>query len=154
MSMPADVRVETTRIDARPRWRRLVGPVVTACSVGAATLVLRFVDPNGPSPLPMCPTRLLFGVDCPGCGGLRATHALANGDIANAMDNNLLFVVLVPLLIAGWVVWFVRAWTGRSPDPARRIPRWQRAFPIVLAIVLLVFGIVRNFTPYLGSGVG
>lgn len=102
----------------------------------------------------MCPTQLLFGVDCPGCGGLRATHALANGDIANAMDNNLLFVVAIPLLIAGWLLWFARAWTGRWPDPSRTVPRWQRALPIALCILLLVFGIVRNFAPYLGSGVG
>lgn len=132
----------------------MVAPVITGCAVAGATLVLRFVDPNGPSPLPMCPTRLLFGVDCPGCGGLRATHALANGDIPTALDNNLLFVILVPLLVAGWILWMVRAWKGRWPDPARVIPRWQRALPMVVAIVLLVFGIIRNFTPYLGSGVG
>ena len=119
----------------------------------AATVVLRYVDPGKPGYLPICPTQLIFGVDCPGCGGLRATHALANGDVASAMDHNLLFVLMVPLLVAAWAVWFARAWTGRRPDPVER-PRWQAVVPVVLAVVMLVFGVVRNFTPYLGSGIG
>ena len=37
-------------------------------------------DPNNPSTLmPKCPTKLLTGLDCPFCGGLRLVHDLLNG---------------------------------------------------------------------------
>lgn len=130
------------------------GPIATGVGVIAAVGVIRVVDPNEPGHYPMCPTLALFGIDCPGCGGLRATHALAHGDVVTAMDHNALFVVLVPLLVGMWVAWTYRAWTGTRP---RRTP-WRdtvaRAAPIIVLIVAMVFAIVRNFVPYLGSGVG
>ena len=141
-------------VDSRPRWRRMAWPVGTAAVVIAATTYIRFVDPNQPGHYPLCPTRLLFGLDCPGCGGLRATHALANGDIAGALDHNALFVLIVPALITGWAFWFARAWTGRRPPPTPRHLWIARVAPPVVVAVALTFGVVRNFVPYLGSGVG
>ena len=44
----------------------------------------------------------------------QTADALANGDIPTALDNNLLFVILVPLLVAGWILWMVRAWCQRG----------------------------------------
>ena len=102
----------------------------------------------------MCPTLALFGIDCPGCGGLRATHALAHGDIVTAFDHNALFVVLVPLLVGLWAVWAYRAWTGVTPPRSRRRDMIARAAPVVVLIVAMVFAVVRNFVPYLASGAG
>ena len=92
------------RVDARPRARRLLAPVGTAVGVIAATGYIRMVDPNEPGHYPLCPTLALLGIDCPGCGGPTATHALAHGDIGAALDNNALFVVLVPAVISLWAV--------------------------------------------------
>ena len=141
-------------VDERPRSRRLVAPVVTAVVVLAATTYIRFVDPNVPGRYPVCPTKLLLGIDCPGCGGLRATHDLACGDIAGAFDNNALFVILVPFLLAGWGVWMYRAWTGKSPAPTPRRTRLASVLPWVVICLGLGFMIVRNLVPYLRSGVG
>lgn len=146
--------VEGPSVDDRPRWRRMVPPLAAGAGVIAATTYIKFVDPNQPGHYLVCPTRWLFGFDCPGCGGLRATHALANGDIAGAMDHNLLFVVLVPFLIAGWAVWMYRSWTGRRPALTPRRESLARVVPVALVAVCLVFAVVRNFVPYLGSGVG
>lgn len=141
-------------VDSRPRWRRLAWPLGTAAGVLLATTYIRFVDPNQPGHYPICPTRFFLGLDCPACGGLRATHALANGDLAGAFDHNMLFVIAIPLLVAAWVLWVVRAWTGRRPDLTPRRAWLARVGPTALVIVVLIFGIVRNFVPYLGSGVG
>lgn len=142
------------RVDGRPRGRRLVAPLAAAAGVLAATAYIRVVDPNQPGHYPLCPTLALLGVDCPGCGGLRATHALANGDIAAALDNNALFVVLVPLLVGMWALWAYRAWTGVTPPRSPRGETIARAAPIVVLIIAMAFAVVRNFVPYLGSGIG
>ncbi len=150
---PAPSAAEPT-VDSRPRARRLIAPLAAAAGVIAATGYIRFVDPNQPGHYPMCPTLALLGVDCPGCGGLRATHALANGDIAVAMDHNALFVALVPLLIGLWAVWVYRAWTGVTPARTLARDRVSRAAPIVILVIAMTFAVVRNFVPYLGSGAG
>ncbi len=142
------------RVDARPRARRLLAPVGTAVGVIAATGYIRMVDPNEPGHYPMCPTLALFGIDCPGCGGLRATHALANGDIASALDHNVLFVVLVPVLVAMWAMWTYRAWTGVTPALTRRREVIARTAPMIALIVVMLFAVIRNFVPYLASGAG
>lgn len=132
----------------------MAAPVGTAVGVVMATGYLRVVDPNEPGHYPMCPTLALFGIDCPGCGGLRATHALAHGDVAQAFDHNALFVVLVPLLVALWGMWAYRSWTGITPAPTPRRQTWARIAPIVVLLVVMVFAVIRNFVPYLASGAG
>ena len=150
---PAD-EAAAARVDARPRWRRMVAPVAAGVGVLAATLFIRTVDPHVPGVYPPCPTKALFGIDCPGCGGLRATNCLANGDIAGALDHNMLFVILVPFVILGWGLWMYRAWTGRQPALTSTRVMAARVLPIVLVVVASAFAIVRNFVPFLGSGVG
>ncbi|MFZ8909368.1 MAG: DUF2752 domain-containing protein [Candidatus Nanopelagicales bacterium] len=152
--MSQAVQHREPRVDARPRARRLLAPVGTAVGVIAATGYIRMVDPNEPGHYPMCPTLALFGIDCPGCGGLRATHALANGDIASALDHNALFVVLVPVLVAMWAMWTYRAWTGVTPALTRRREVVARTAPMIALIVVMLFAVIRNFVPYLASGAG
>jgi len=138
----------------RSRARRMLPPVAAGLGVLAATMFIRTVDPHVPGVYPPCPTQALLGLDCPGCGGLRATYCLAHGDIAGALDHNLLFVVLVPVLIAGWGVWMYTAWTGRQPWSDRTRDTMVRVLPVALVIAFTAYTIVRNFVPYLGSGVG
>lgn len=140
--------------DQPSRGRRILAPTATALGVVVATGIVARIDPNQPGHYPLCPTLALFGIDCPACGGLRATHALANGDIVRAMDHNILFVLLVPAIIAGWALWFWRSWTGKRWADSPRKRAFMKYGPMVLLGVLIVFGVVRNFVPYLGSGVG
>ena len=150
---PAQVATGPT-IDSRPRLRRLAAPMATAVGIVVATGYIRLGDPNQPGHYPMCPTLALLGIDCPGCGGLRATHALAHGDIATAFDHNALFVVLVPVLVGLWALWTYRAWTGITPARTPARDRVSRAAPIVVLVVAMTFAVVRNFVPFLGSGAG
>lgn len=152
--VPQGTEAPAPIIDDRPRSRRLLPPLVTGVGVLLATAFIRFVDPNVPGHYPVCPTKLFLGIDCPGCGGLRATHDLACGNVAGALDNNALFVVLVPFLVGAWFVWVYRAWTGRTPPPTPRRQWWLKNLPWMVLAVSAAFMVIRNFVPYLGSGVG
>jgi hypothetical protein len=130
------------RTGRRPRW--LVPAAVGA--VGAlATAYVAWQDPNGDGAYPLCPTFATFGVDCPGCGGLRATHALTQGDVLAAFDHNVLVAVTVPLMAVVWFLWLLRSLGVRTPALPAVTPRAWWA----LGALLLAFTIVRNL-----SGVG
>lgn len=146
--------VVAAHCDERPRSRRLLAPLGTLAGSVLALGYLAAVDPNEPGHYPLCPTRALFGVDCPGCGLLRGTHDLVTGDIRGALDHNVLIVVLVPLAIVLWVRWFQRAWRGETPAVTFAQFRRRNAILVVSLVAILVFGVVRNFVPYLGSGIG
>ncbi len=147
-----DEVVEAERIDNRPLSRRLLAPLVTAGVVVIGCGYLFAVDPNEPGHYPLCPTRSLFGFDCPGCGAMRGTHALLHGDIPGMLDHNILLAVFIPLAVVLWARWLVRAVRGRRPAVTYRQFRQQTTISVVVLVAVLVFGVVRNFVPYLGSG--
>lgn len=105
-----------------------------------ALVMLWHFEPQGQFFFPRCTFQQFTGLQCPGCGGLRATHALLHGDLASAWRLNPLWVASLPL--AGWSAgaMVVEHRTGRRiPHPLR--PRW--AWVAVVAAVL-VFGLLRN----------
>lgn len=129
--------------------------------MGLATTYVAVADPNGGGVFPTCPLRELTGLDCPGCGGLRATHALAHGDLASAVDHNAVLAVLLPLAAVLWGWWLLRSLAATrgvrrdrgAPPPgpgllARvpAIPTPPHRLVIGLTVVVLVFGVVRNIT--------
>lgn len=136
-----------------PRWRRMLPPVATMVGLAIALVYVRAVDPNEPGHYPACPTLALFGIDCPGCGGLRATHALAHGDLGAALDHNIGLVIAVPILAVLALRWIVRSWTGRPPPPpSATAQRTQRLVAPVLIGGLVAYTVLRNVVPYLDSG--
>ena len=92
-----------------------------------------------------CPWKLLTGLDCPGCGSLRAVNDLTNGHVVAAASSNLLFVVMVPVMIAMWVAWARRSWRGTSR--AARSPSTTTVVWAAAVVVTVVFTVVRN-TPW------
>lgn len=103
------------------------------------TLLWHF-EPRGQLFFPRCTLLQVTGLQCPGCGGLRATHALLHGDVASAWRLNALWVAALPLGAWSAAATALERWTGR------RIPHplgWRRAWiPVVVAI--LAFGLLRN----------
>lgn len=111
---------------------------VAAAGLGAVTLVA-VVDPNEPGHYPTCPFLSLTGLFCPGCGSLRAVHALARGDVGSAVGLNVLTVLAVPVLAVIWLRWVRRAWTGSGrASVAPAVVVW------VLLAAVGVFGLLRN----------
>lgn len=147
-----DTIVEQKRVDARPRWRRMIGPMSAAAVVLAASALVYAVDPGMPGRYPVCPTQYLFGVDCPACGMLRGTHDLLHLNLAGAADHNVLMFALYPLVVVMWVLWVRQAWRGYRPPLTRGQARRRDRILLAVLVAVLVFGVVRWFVPYLGSG--
>jgi hypothetical protein len=133
-----------------PAW--LAPAAAGAAAIGVCGLLLA-VDPNEPGAYGLCPFRATTGLDCPGCGTLRAIHALLGGDLGRAVDHNLLTVVLLPVLVVVWLRWWISSLAGRPRLPAA--PAW---FGYGVAGAAALFLVARNlpWTPlsWLGSGAG
>jgi hypothetical protein len=127
--------------------RSLAAPLgVAAVAAGGCALVW-LADPTVPGGiLPVCPTKALLGIDCPGCGSLRMIYSLLHLDVTAALRYNAVGMVAVLLL-----VWAYAAWTyGRVAG--RRVLSWQHmrwSAPAALAVTLAWF-VVRNlgFGPF------
>jgi len=151
--MDPDHIVVPSRRDQRPLVRRLAAPVGVAALAVASCTYLAFVDPNEPGHYPVCPSRAIFGVDCPGCGGMRGMNCLLHGDVAGALNHNVLLLIVVPLALVFWVRWLIRAVKGQYPSVTARQFQFRNRILIISLVFMLAFGVVRNFVPYLGSGV-
>jgi hypothetical protein len=96
-------------------------------------LVLRFVDDlEGLWWLPRCVFHELSGLHCPGCGATRALHALAHGQIMQALWCNALLVALV-LALPAWIL------AGRKLSS-----RMQVRLAWLIAGAFLAFFLLRN----------
>lgn len=105
----------------------------------AAAGVLFWFDPTQYHFYPVCVFHGVTGLQCPGCGSLRALHALLHGNVASAFHFNALLIISFPFA-AWYAVWY--GWRRLKHQPARlRLrPLWIWAF----LIVTLAFGILRN----------
>ena len=121
---------------ARP-WRR-VAP--WAAALGLVAALTGLVAPSRPGTYPTCPFLAVTGLACPGCGSLRAMHALTHGDLLVAFDRNALFVVV----LAASAVIGVRTLADRHVTRPRR---W--AGPVA-ALLLILWTFARNLpvTPF------
>jgi hypothetical protein len=123
------------------RWRRVQAPLLLAGAVLVACLALHLRDPHQPGSWGFCPWLVLTGLDCPGCGGLRAVNDLTNGDVVGAASSNLLVVCAIPVSAALWARWFRNAWRG---IPSRADSRRALACCAVLVVLAVGFAVVRN----------
>jgi hypothetical protein len=101
--------------------------------------IIALVDPNKPGRYPTCPFLAVTGHWCPGCGSLRAIHALSQGEVGAAFGLNVLTVAALPLLAIVWFRWTRRRWNGTSP---RRLV--HPAYLWSVLVIEIVFWVVRN----------
>jgi hypothetical protein len=107
--------------------RRLIWIGGIATAAGAA-LVLFFFDPSRFAFYPQCPFHKWTGLDCPGCGGLRALHQLLHGLVLAALRFNAFVVLSVPLggFFALLEIWKkFRGQSAASAIPIRALWLWM-----------------------------
>jgi hypothetical protein len=92
---------------------------------------------------PPCPLHAATGLHCPGCGGTRALHALAHGDLLAAARQNLLLVILLPILTAALIRPSLH-WLHGLPFLSPHSSRHLRFLTIATLIALTLFTILRN----------
>lgn len=88
----------------------------------------------------MCPFRVILGIYCPGCGCTRAVHFLLRLDIISSVRSNP-SILLMCIAIAMWYAELVFKTFGKD---IKLFPR-NRNFYFVIAVLLLIFYIARNF---------
>ncbi|MBM9460516.1 DUF2752 domain-containing protein [Nocardioides sp. zg-536] len=118
----------------------MVPPVLVAGGLGAAVLALRLRDPHVQGSWGGCPLAAV-GIDCPGCGGLRAVNDLAHARVLEAASSNLLLVAAVPVVVWLLLRWSASRWTGRHWQLSQR---WQYGAAVALGALVVVFTVLRN----------
>ena len=120
----------------------LRAPLAVGLAVLAAVAYLGLTDPYRPGPHLACPVLALTGLYCAGCGGQRAVHDLAHGDVAAAWAMNPLVVLAAPVAVLAWVRWVVRRRRGERgvADGAAA----STVLPCVLLALVVVFAVLRN----------
>lgn len=112
--------------------------VVVAGLVGA--VYLYGTDPHHKGHwLPRCPFNWLTGELCPACGGTRMVYDLMHRDPVRAFHDNMLLLVVSPLLLAAGGRWLVEGLRGRRWSPALS----PRAQVLVLGVAVL-WTVARN----------
>ncbi|HYH72856.1 MAG TPA: DUF2752 domain-containing protein [Nocardioides sp.] len=109
------VRLDRVRppFEASGGGRRGLAPLGVAAAAAAVVTTIGLLDPNVSGHYPTCPWLAVTGTFCPGCGSLRAIHALAHGDPVTALARNPLAVLAIGWLALWFVVWARRTTTGR-----------------------------------------
>jgi hypothetical protein len=99
MTMPAESQPVPPRISAPPSLAVFAAIVLGATALGAGAVVY-FFNPSTHGFYPVCLFHQLTGLNCPGCGGTRSAYALLHGNVALALKDNALFVVLLAAAVA------------------------------------------------------
>ena len=120
------------------RRRRLANTLLAAALLGCAALL--FCPPARASFYPACPFHQYLGILCPGCGATRALAALLRGRVMEALRLNPLFVLLLPIALAGAIESYRRALR-----PERfRWPRPPAAALYATLAAAAIFTVARN----------
>ena len=124
-------------------WWKFLPPLFVVCLTGATYFVATNEPVANKQYFPQCGFKKATGLDCPGCGGLRATYAITHGQVIQAFRFHPGFVLSLP--IAGYLgIMWIREWRriGEMPIP---LAQHECSRPlIVIAVLFLSFGIIRN----------
>ena len=103
-------------------------------------IFLYLYSPEATGYYPRCPFHFLTGLNCPGCGSLRALHAVLHGRLVEAFCCNPLLMACLPI-VGTWLAVRVFGALALNRTLELRLPS-SVSFAIALAVVL--FFIARN----------
>lgn len=106
----------------------------------AACAIVALRDPNSEGSYGFCPFKVVTGgLDCPGCGMMRGTHALLRGDVGRALDHNIFLPLVLGTIVVGYVR-YLRRGLGHDVAPLKP-PAWT---VLAAGAVILTFWVARN----------
>ena len=120
--------------------------VFTVISIGALTtaiiavLILNPTDDDGIR----CGLRKVFYIKCMTCGATRAVYYFFTLQFGKAFYYHAYFTALSPVMAYVAISFSVNVFLGKKVMPLKL--KWW--YLIAFAVGLTVFGIVRNFIPY------
>lgn len=79
--------------------------IISAILLIAAIYFYYNYNPTESILFPQCPVKKLTGWSCPACGIQRATHALLNGKIIEALSYNYFFILSIPYCCATFIAY-------------------------------------------------
>ena len=94
----------------------------------------------------LCLFHTLTGLECPGCGMIRAFHAISHGDFAAAINHNIFGPVVYLCFMTILLSDIAYLTMGRRILP--RIPEKMKQVSAYNALFLVIaYGILRNIIP-------
>lgn len=112
--------------------------IALVAGVAALAGLVYLFDPSTHAFYPVCRFHEWTGWNCPGCGATRALHALLHGRVVEAMHDNILLTLGLPLVL-GRLLWF------RGRRAALVWPAHLLWFGLVVAVL---FAILRNLPAF------
>ena len=122
--------------------RMLLAAILVAGSIFAIVILYRF-NPSTTHFYPRCPTRSLLGIECPGCGSLRASHALLHGRLLTAWHYNPLLLLSLPMVLLLLLSSALRKRSAAMNNLYAALN--SRTSILIVAFVLFGWGVLRNF---------
>ena len=146
MNCAREARVHSAhppQIAAGTEWSRLWVACVTTVAVAGLTCLFVW-NPAQSTFYPPCLFHALTGLHCPGCGTLRAMHALAHGRLVEALGLNALSTLAAPLVVCH------AARSALAAARHRPLPRLVLSAATIRAFLVLVllFALLRNLPVY------
>jgi hypothetical protein len=123
----------------------LIPAIVLAAAVLACVFVVLYrFDPAKYGFYPGCTFHALTGLNCPGCGTLRALHQLTHGHLKAALHLNPLAVLAIPFLGYMLLSELLNQTTGK------RLPHVfkSRVWIWILVGIIIAFWILRNIPAF------
>ena len=119
---------------------RLAFGLLALTALALLGAVFFFFDPVHHSFYPTCMFHKLTGLNCPGCGGLRALHQLTHGNFVTAFHCNPLLIALLPFFLFVGIRWLTNGGREFNGNTVFLRPGvlWT------LAAVTLLFTVLRN----------
>ena len=121
------------------RWTIAVG----SCACAAAAVHLFAANP-AVGGYPQCLLYETTGYYCAGCGATRAMYALLHGRMLDALHDNLLFVTLLPVVLAFVLPFAARAWRANRWPAVYLTQRAVAMRGVGMFFIALLFMAARN----------
>jgi len=120
--------------------KRTVIVVALAAVALLGLAMLFFFAPTRSAIYPVCLFHKFTGLNCPGCGSLRALHHLTHGEFAAAFFcNPLLIIALLVMALA-----LILRLTGQQGLRARASIFTRPATIWAVCAIVILFGVLRN----------